>query len=232
MLVELPTGKVLAQTQWRLHDRGQYLWSLGHGRFLLRVRDRLTVIAPMAGGGWREGCVSRGSAAAHRAAHCGVAGVGERGPVDGGDDQPAAGAGRATGGAGSDGETIRAGGPAPVQIEFLPVDETGAGAEGCWLTPAGAIRARTAVALPMTTAGFLDVIEGGKDSWLFNFDEHAGKVRRAGGVGHDVLSAGDVCGAQRVCGLRMQGKRRRGRTLAGFNLKGDEMWQQNFTRHA
>src|ERR1035437_5592237 len=46
-LVELPSGKVLARTEWRVHDRLQYLWSLGHGRFLLRVRDRLTVIAPM-----------------------------------------------------------------------------------------------------------------------------------------------------------------------------------------
>jgi hypothetical protein len=48
-LVELPSAKVVAQTQWRLHDRGQYLWALGHGRFLLRVRDSLTMIAPLAG---------------------------------------------------------------------------------------------------------------------------------------------------------------------------------------
>src|ERR1035441_1316774 len=48
LLVELPAGKVLARTEWRMHDRLQYLWNLGHGRFLLRVRDRLTVIAPLA----------------------------------------------------------------------------------------------------------------------------------------------------------------------------------------
>jgi hypothetical protein len=48
LLVELPSGKVLARTEWRMHDRLQYLWNLGHGRFLLRVRDRLTVIAPLA----------------------------------------------------------------------------------------------------------------------------------------------------------------------------------------
>ena len=47
-LVELPSGKVLARTEWRLHDHGAYLWNLGHGRFMLRVRDRLTMIAPMA----------------------------------------------------------------------------------------------------------------------------------------------------------------------------------------
>jgi hypothetical protein len=49
-LVELPSGRVLAQTEWRMHDLAQYLWPLGHGRFLLRVRDRLTMIAPGSGG--------------------------------------------------------------------------------------------------------------------------------------------------------------------------------------
>src|ERR1035438_3272118 len=46
-LVELPSGNVLAQTEWREHDRWRYLWNLGHGRFLLRVRDNLTLLAPM-----------------------------------------------------------------------------------------------------------------------------------------------------------------------------------------
>src|SRR5258708_6270206 len=48
VLLELPTGKVLARTSWHLHDHAQYLWSLGHGHFLLRVRDTLTTFAPLA----------------------------------------------------------------------------------------------------------------------------------------------------------------------------------------
>ena len=47
-LVEVASGKVLASTEWRLHDRSQYLWSLGDGNFLLRIRDHLSLIAPMA----------------------------------------------------------------------------------------------------------------------------------------------------------------------------------------
>src|ERR1035437_10265501 len=46
-LVELPSGNVLARTECREHDRWRYLWNLGHGRFLLRVRDNLTLLAPM-----------------------------------------------------------------------------------------------------------------------------------------------------------------------------------------
>ena len=47
MLMELPSGKVLAKTLWRTRDHNQYLYALGHGRFLLRVRTRFTLIEPM-----------------------------------------------------------------------------------------------------------------------------------------------------------------------------------------
>src|SRR5215470_4116749 len=46
VLLEVPGGKVLARTSWRTHDRGQYLWNLGQGRFMLRIRDTLTTFAP------------------------------------------------------------------------------------------------------------------------------------------------------------------------------------------
>src|SRR5258707_4267346 len=45
LLLELPTGRILARTSWHLHDHAQYLWNLGHGHFLLRIRDTLTSFA-------------------------------------------------------------------------------------------------------------------------------------------------------------------------------------------
>jgi len=47
VLVDLPSGNILARTVWRMHDPAQYLWPLGHGHFLLRIRDRLTTISPL-----------------------------------------------------------------------------------------------------------------------------------------------------------------------------------------
>lgn len=47
ILVELPTGKVLARARWHLHDYYRYIWPLGNGRFLLRIQSRLVAIAPM-----------------------------------------------------------------------------------------------------------------------------------------------------------------------------------------
>ena len=48
LLVEIPSGNVLARTRWHLHDHGQYLWSLGNGRFLVRMRSTLVAVAPLA----------------------------------------------------------------------------------------------------------------------------------------------------------------------------------------
>jgi hypothetical protein len=47
VLLELPSGKVLARTVWRTHDHERYLWPLTHGRFLLRIRTHLSVLAPL-----------------------------------------------------------------------------------------------------------------------------------------------------------------------------------------
>ncbi len=45
-LIDLSSHKVVAHTEWRLHDHGRYLWNLGNGRFLLRVQDSLSTFAP------------------------------------------------------------------------------------------------------------------------------------------------------------------------------------------
>jgi hypothetical protein len=42
VLLEVPSGAVLAETVWTLHDQARYLWMLGDGHFLLRDRDTLT----------------------------------------------------------------------------------------------------------------------------------------------------------------------------------------------
>jgi hypothetical protein len=47
-VVDLPTGHVVAKTEWHMHDHGRYLWKLGDGRFLVRIGERLYTIAPMA----------------------------------------------------------------------------------------------------------------------------------------------------------------------------------------
>jgi hypothetical protein len=40
-VVELPTGKVVAEDQWLLHDRARYLWRLGEDKVMLRIGSSL-----------------------------------------------------------------------------------------------------------------------------------------------------------------------------------------------
>jgi hypothetical protein len=40
-VLEIASGKVLRQTDWRMHDKGRYLWALQDGKFLVRQRNSL-----------------------------------------------------------------------------------------------------------------------------------------------------------------------------------------------
>jgi len=41
LVVHLPDGKIERSAEWRMHDRGRYLWALGNGNFMVRQRDSL-----------------------------------------------------------------------------------------------------------------------------------------------------------------------------------------------
>jgi len=43
VVVHLPDGKIERSAEWRMHDRGRYLWPLGDGRFMVRQRDALLI---------------------------------------------------------------------------------------------------------------------------------------------------------------------------------------------
>ncbi len=43
VVLDTGTGKVVKQTEWRMHDRGQYLWPFEEGKFLVRQRNSLFV---------------------------------------------------------------------------------------------------------------------------------------------------------------------------------------------
>jgi hypothetical protein len=196
------------------------LWNLGHGRFLLRVRDRLTVIAPMAATDPDEAFRER--PLLHVDRHVVAILVSSdsdlltiytmKHPASTGDAVEVL--------IGED-----AADPAPVQINFYRLGDS---ADGLLISSAGAIRTHEAASLPMTTGGFLDVLNGGRGKWLFNFDEHAGKE-------NELLAFDTSCFPRStfvnhsefvVFGCRGSDDKQ---NFSGFNLKGDEMWQQNFT---
>lgn len=216
-LVEISSGRVLARTEWRLHDRAQYLWDLGGGRFLLRIHDELQVFSPMQGSPEDAFRLSPFLVTQRHVIAVLLSADRDLLTIES-VKRPDASAGDIAVNVGAD--------PTPVQINFYRLKTDDADHK---LTPisAGAVRTKAAVALPMTTAGYLDILEGGKSTWYFNFDEHAGKV--------DELLAFDTTCFPRpvfvghsefvVFGCKGGDERR---MFAGFNLRGEEMWQQGF----
>lgn len=47
VVIHIPDGKVVRETEWRMHDRAPYLWQLAEGRFLLRERGNLFSLDPL-----------------------------------------------------------------------------------------------------------------------------------------------------------------------------------------
>jgi len=44
VVLEVKTGKVLTEADWRMRDRARYLWPFGPGKFLLRIRNKLYLV--------------------------------------------------------------------------------------------------------------------------------------------------------------------------------------------
>jgi len=217
-LVEASSGKVLAQTEWRVHDRLQYLWNLGSGRFLLRVRDQLTVIAPLQA--LRTDDPFRGAPLLNVESH--IVAVLLSSDADlltvetmtrrGGQGQASI-----VSFSGNDSDAT------PVQINFYRLSNT---PDGVLAAYAGAVRTRVALAVPMTTAGFLDVLDGGgRRRWLFNFNEHAGKVDELAEWDTSCFPRSTFVGHSEFVAFGCRGSEEKPE-LAGFNIKGEEMWEQ------
>ncbi|HXC95787.1 MAG TPA: hypothetical protein VNU92_08795 [Edaphobacter sp.] len=224
LLVELPSGKILARTSWHLHDHAQYLWNLGHGHFLLRVRDTLTTIAPLANLGKAEpfdqhpflespdrhlaalipspeGDLLIIESVKRKPPHSGIRASVVGPPVPSGQSEKN-----------------------PVQIDFLRLNVTDDGGpiQGSF---AGAVQSDNTGDVPVTTAGYLAIVDQGRPHWAFDFHSFAGKV-------HELSPFDSTCSPVPIFVSRSEFIAfgcRGGRTMqqiGGFNMRGEEMWEQ------
>jgi len=225
VLLELPTGHILARTTWRTHDHGQYLWSLGRGHFLLRIRDTLTTFAPLANLATGQPFAEHPflSTENRRIAVIILSPDADFLTV----------------------ETIRRTPPAPkpktplfgptpvepapepkiVQVNFYRLhvpDESDAEVKASF---AGIARAIGAGGLPVSAAGYLFTVDQGHQHYAFDFHSYAGKVEELSPfdstcspfplfVSHSEFI---VFGCRNGHAVGVVG---------GFNMRGQEMWEQ------
>jgi hypothetical protein len=114
-----------------------------------------------------------------------------------------------------------------IQINFYRLSTGEQAPDKLVPSAAGVLAARVALALPMTSVGFLNVIEGGRDRWLFNFNSHAGKVSELAEFDTTCYPRTVFVSHSEFVAFGCRGTADK-QDIAGFNLNGDAIWQQNF----
>ena len=257
VLLEVPTGKVLARTTWHLRDHGQYLIPVAHGRFLLRVREKLVILAPLlhlaAGKPFEEepflefkrkiGYISvspggdllaiettravRRKPVVPRPVPGAIAG-----PVP--DAAAAIGPGPASalGGAASPIPTTpepemdaSASEPSYVEIHLIRMlkDERPGHEDLLVAVNAGLVRARALVDVPATSEGFLDISKESANTWLFDFQAHAGKRTELSPYDTTCMPRAKFVSRSEFIAFGCRGSEDQ-QQLAGFNFRAEELW--------
>ncbi|HEY6412671.1 MAG TPA: hypothetical protein VIX42_03225 [Edaphobacter sp.] len=223
VLLDLPSGHVLGRTLWRLHDHGQYLWSLGHGRFLLRIRDTLTTFAPVANLQTGEPFLERalittdrriGSVIVSPEADLLILETITRPTPD-----PVSLPSVSHPGPPAPKETD----PTPIQINLFrvfhgPADQVG-------LRPAGLSRARVVGRIPATAEGYLAIIDQGRQHWAFDFNSYTGKTSELSPFDSSCRPVPIFVSRSEFIAFGCHGSNTF-QVIGAFNMRGEEMWEQ------
>ena len=226
LLLELPSGHVISRTTWHLHDHAQYLWSLGHGQFLLRIRDTLTSFAPLANLSTGQPFAQqpflisneRRLAAVILSPDCDLLIIEsiKRTPPP---KKP---------------KTDLFGPAMPstpelkerdrVQINFYRIR---AGDDGGPVQRrfAGVVQAQSTGDIPASTAGYLAVVDLGRQHWAFDFHSYTGKTDELAPFDSACSPAPLFVSHSEFIAFGCKNGQTR-QLLGGFNMRGEEMWQQ------
>ncbi|MEO6909638.1 MAG: hypothetical protein ABI158_01785 [Edaphobacter sp.] len=230
VLLEVPSGRVLARIDWRMHDNGQYLWGLGHGRFMLRTRDTLTTFAPLANLASGRPFYQRpfltttrriGALLLAPESDLLVVESVERTPppppparvLFGPTPKPTPAP------LGKEGDTR------PVALSFYRLSLPDLGDEVI-ATLAGIARSANFGNIAATGAGHLAVVDQGRQQWVFDFRPYNGEAKELAPFDSTCSPTPRfVSNSQFIAfGCHSGGSPH---VLGGFNMRGEEMWEQN-----
>jgi hypothetical protein len=224
LLIELPSGRVLARAEWILHDHGQYLWNLGHGQFLFRVRDDLAILSPLAN--LKGGEPFQVRPFVHSTRRVQVVSVSADAtfltiesslpqPV-GPDDQAL-----------FQSDVARRSGPSDIQINFYRLKF--AEKDGTVTAKdVGAVRANHIIELPTSPGGILQVLDQGRQRWAFDFKTYSGNLKELSLFDSTCRPIPVFISLSEFIVFGCRGGSAR-QQLAGFNLRGDATWEMSLS---
>jgi hypothetical protein len=199
-LIELPSGKVVAQTQWHLHDHSRYLWSLGHGRFMLRIAGSLSTFEPMAN--LAAGQPFERTAFAHRRGLLSAVLVS------------------------GDGEllTIETG-QGPVMLDFYRLSDGSTVGTPLRIDEAGSVRAPSPMLLPIDADGYFRTADREHDKWAIEYKPFAGKEVALAPIDSTCSPTLRRVGTSQFVAETCRGKIG-GTMLSAFDFEKHEMWEE------
>jgi hypothetical protein len=221
LLLELPSGKVVARTQWHTHDHQQYLWPLSNGMFLLRIRSKLSVIDPLRHLNTSEPFRQQAFLSMNRP--IGYIAVSPGGDLVTVETVPPI---------VHDGDDMGLGGAEAhprltdfTEIHFFRLVTAEQPGEPAHLVAqaAGLVRARGLTRLPVDADGFLDISQESPQTWLFDFQSHAGKRLELAPFDTTCAPIPYFTSRSDFVAFGCHGERLE---LGGFNFRGEEPWVQ------
>ena len=225
LLIEIPSGEVLARTIWHTRDKNQYLWPLAHGLFLVRIRSHLTVIDPIRG-------LANGDAFHEQSFLELNKPIGYISVSPGGDLLVVETINPPHPDTSSDSDL---GAPQVLHFNTEPTTEirffrmlfqTSPGEQPYLVAQAaGLLSARTLIRVHATAEGFLDILKESNQTWLFDFQSHAGKRLELSPFDTTCAPSPYFVSRTEFIALGCRGSDSR-LLLSGFNLRGEQPWIQ------
>jgi hypothetical protein len=224
-VVELPSGKILAKTEWHMHDHGRYLWSLGRGRFLIRIGESLYTMTPLAK-------LMSGEA--------GAADPFQRTVLTGRQGRPAVVEMSQDGGmltvetqvsVSKGSPVISVSNTTVVQqtvtiVDFFRLRGDGSPGAPLEVTQVGSVRSPEPFYLPISSAGYLWPLPSGNNKWSVMFDDFSGKAVSITTLDSSCTPRIEMLTASEFVALTCRGSGDRVR-LASYGLDGTETWQED-----
>jgi hypothetical protein len=236
LLIELPDGKILASTHWHTRDREQYVWPLSHGLFLLRIANKLTILDPVRA--FRQGdafhqqdFLNMDADSQRRIGYISVSPGGDLLVVET-VPKPVPQEEEVNGGLGAfSGQPAR---PHPqlntnpnAEVHFYRMVLTSQPGEPTRLLAedSGLVTARSLIRVPATSEGFLDISKESPETWLFDFQSHAGKRLELSPFDTTCSPSPFFVSRTDFVAFGCHGSSDR-LEFSGFNLRGEEPWIQ------
>jgi hypothetical protein len=223
-VVELPTGKVLAKTEWHMHDHARYLWPLGRGRFLLRIEGTLYTMAPLAKLSGGEGAVNpfQRTVLPGRQMMPTLAYTSEDGGMLTVESQ--VNVAKGSGAIEVSNTTVV---PQTVTVvDFFRLEGDGSPAVPLVATPAGEVRAPEPFYLPITADGYMWPQPSGNNKWALTFDDFTGKTRNVATLDSSCSPRLEMVSAAEFVAMTCRGAAERIR-MGSYGMDGQETWQED-----